>query len=149
MKFLLSLKKLGCFFQAPLLLVIRLYWGYQFAIAGYGKFLDLEKVTSFFTSLGIPFPDINAICVAGVEFGCGLLLLIGLFSRLAAIPLIVVMSVAYLTTEQAALEALFFAFDPSLFFQATPFLFSYASLVVFCFGPGKISCDYLIQKELP
>ena len=149
MKFLLSLKKVGCSLQSPFLLFIRLYWGYQFALAGYGKFLHLDTVTAFFASIGIPFPYINAICASSVELICGSLLFIGLFSRLISIPLLFVMCIAYLITEQPALQALFTSFDPDPFFHAAPFLFLYASSLIFCFGPGKISCDYLIQKEMP
>ncbi len=53
--------------RSPLLLALRLYWGFLFAQTGWGKLQNLERVTGYFTSLGIPFPHANAIFVAGLE----------------------------------------------------------------------------------
>src|SRR5438874_1241787 len=72
----------------------RLTLGVVFIGTGWGKLHGLDKVTDFFTELGIPAPGFNAVLVSSAEFVCGALLLVGLLSRLAAIPLIVVMTVA-------------------------------------------------------
>jgi putative oxidoreductase len=132
--------------QTPLLLIIRLYWGYEFAATGFGKLAALDQITVYFQSLGIPFPYFNALLTGCVELVCGALLVLGLFTRVAAIPLIVVTTVAYLTAESVPLMTLIHQRDPSAFFAATPFLFLYASVILFCFGPGKASCDYFIEK---
>jgi uncharacterized membrane protein YphA (DoxX/SURF4 family) len=50
--------------QSPLLLAIRLYWGWQFAQDGYGKLTHLEKVTQYFTTLNLPMPGQTAFAVA-------------------------------------------------------------------------------------
>ena len=47
-------------FQSPLLLAIRLYWGWQFAQDGWGKLTHLDRVTQFFTSLNLPAPGTTA-----------------------------------------------------------------------------------------
>ena len=47
--------------QSPFLLLIRLYWGLKFAIAGYGKFLNLETTSHFFESLGIPYRSLKSV----------------------------------------------------------------------------------------
>jgi len=47
--------------QSFFLLIIRLYWGWEFFQTGKGKLMDLEKPTQFFQSLGIPFPHAQAI----------------------------------------------------------------------------------------
>jgi putative oxidoreductase len=148
------LNKLGNFLSSYLLLVIRLYWGYQFLITGFGKLTHLDNISNYFQSLGIPFPLFNATLTGCTEMIGGGLLLIGLFSRIAAIPLLGVMTVAYLTAESDSLVILFTHLDPSQFFIRTPFLFAYATLLVFCFGPGKISFDYWItgayrSKKMP
>src|SRR5690348_3069405 len=52
-----------------------------------------------FASIGIPFPEIMGPFVGVVETICGLLIIIGLFTRLAAIPLIIIMIVALLSTK--------------------------------------------------
>ena len=49
--------------QSPLLLVIRLYWGWQFMQDGWGKLTHLDRVTQFFASLSLPAP--GADCSAG------------------------------------------------------------------------------------
>lgn len=132
--------------QDVLLLVIRLTWGFQFVQTGWGKWHDIPKVVGFFTSIGIPLPELNAYVVATTELVGGLCLMLGLFARLAPVPLIVSMVVAYLTTEQEALHALATG-NPDPFFAAAPFLFLLASLLVLVFGPGKISVDHLLAKK--
>jgi len=132
--------------QSALLLIIRLLWGIQFMQTGWGKWHDIPKVTGFFTEIGIPFPMLNAYVVATTELAGGTLLVLGLFSRLASLPLIISMIVAYLTTEQEALKALPGNFDP--FLSAAPFLFLFACLIVLVFGPGYYSLDGVIGKMM-
>lgn len=136
--------------QSVFLLVIRMYWGWQFFQAGFGKFMNFEKVVGFFASLNIPMPAINAVMAAGTEMVGGLLLLAGLGSRLITVPLIFTMAVAYFTAHNAELLGLFS--DPDKFFGAAPFLYLYACVIVLLFGPGKISLDALagrfIKKDL-
>lgn len=67
--------------QSPMLLVVRLYWGFQFAQTGWGKLHNLSKITGFFASLNIPFPGFSAPAVSLLEFVGGILLMFGLFSR--------------------------------------------------------------------
>jgi uncharacterized membrane protein YphA (DoxX/SURF4 family) len=52
-----------------------------------------------FANIGIPWPDVMGPFVGAVEITCGVLILIGLFTRLAAIPLIIVMLVAITSTK--------------------------------------------------
>ena len=78
--------------ESPFLLAARLYWGWQFMQAGWGKLHDIGKVIGFFTELGIPAPVLNAYFVSALEFGGGLLLLLGLGSRLIALPLVIDMA---------------------------------------------------------
>ena len=147
-------RSVGNCLQSPLLLLIRLYWGYQFAITGFGKFLHLSDIAAYFLSLGIPFPHFNAVLVGCIEFFGGILLFLGLFSRVAAIPMFCTLFVALLTAEPNALISLFKSFDPTAFFSSTPFPFMCAVVIVFCFGPGKLSLDSKIggfrnNKEMP
>jgi putative oxidoreductase len=131
--------------QSPLLLAIRLYWGWQFFQTGKGKLMNHEKVTMFFDSLHIPFPSLNAYVAGTTETIGGLLLVIGLGSRLVSLPLIFTLSIAYLTAESDALKSIFS--DPDKFVSAAPFLFLLACLVILAFGPGKISVDWLLGKK--
>ena len=142
-----SLAKLGQFLQAPLLLIIRLYWGWSFAQTGWGKLMNLERTTNFFSSLNLPAPKLNAIAAGSTECVGGVLLALGLFTRFASPALIVVMMVAYLTADREALFAIFS--DGDKFTGAAPFLFLFAALIVFAFGPGKLSLDALVRKKQP
>ena len=54
--------------MSPMLLAVRLYWGFQFAQTGWGKLHHLEKIAGFFASLNISFPGVNAHFVSGLEF---------------------------------------------------------------------------------
>ncbi len=133
------LGRISSFLPDPLLLIMRLYWGWQFFQTGKGKLMNLDKTASFFMELGIPLPKLNALMAGGTECFGGLLLLAGLASRLAAVPLIFTMIVAYLTAEREAVTGLFA--DPDAFVSAAPFLFLLAALIVFTFGPGRFSVD--------
>lgn len=139
------LVKVGRYLQFLVLLVIRLYWGWQFFVDGKGKLTHLDRVTAYFASLNIPAPRLNCILASTTECVCGMLLLLGLLSRFASLALIGVMSVAYLTAEREALNSFFS--DPDKFTGATPFLFLFAALIVFTFGPGKIALDTLVFRD--
>lgn len=134
----------GCL-QAPLLLAMRLYWGYEFFITGLGKFSDHAKTAEFFASLNIPYPELNAFAVAFFETFGGLFLIVGLLSRLVCIPLITILCTAFATAHHAALVNIFN--DPDAFFAQAPYNFLVMTLVVFSFGPGPISIDHFLRKK--
>lgn len=134
------------FLQSPVLLLVRFYWGWQFAQAGWGKLHRLHKVTEYFASLHIPFPSVNAPFVAGLEFIGGLLLIIGLFSRVTGLLLAVDMIVAYLVADQEALHSIFS--DPGKFYNADPYTFLFASLLVLIFGPGRFALDNILRRRM-
>lgn len=137
--------RLGCVAvagQSLLLLALRLIYGGQFLVAGYGKLQHLEKVTAFFTHLGIPAPGFNAALVGTTEAVGGALLVIGLGTRLAAVPLVIAMIVAYLTAHAAdAFNSL------KAFTGQPPYQFLLASLILLAFGPGWASADALIRRR--
>jgi putative oxidoreductase len=134
------------YLQAPLLLAIRLYWGWQFAQTGWGKLHSIAKITGFFTSLNIPFPAANAHFVSGLEFFGGLLLIVGLGSRFIALLLAGNMFVAYWTADHEALLSFFS--DPGKFYVADPFTFLFASILILIFGAGLLSMDTIVEKLL-
>lgn len=139
------LARIGGWLQAPLLLVLRLYWGWSFAQTGWGKLTHLERTTGFFASLGLPAPQLNAIAAGATEAFGGVLLALGLCSRFVSPALIFVMLVAYATADREALLAI--ASDTDKFTGAAPFLFLLASLLVFAFGPGALSLDALLRGK--
>jgi putative oxidoreductase len=139
----LWVKAVSCL-QSPLLLVMRLYWGWQFFQTGKGKLMNLDRTAGFFESLHIPHPHLNAVMAGSTECFGGLCLLLGLGSRVLTVPLIITMIVAYVTAESDALHAIFS--DPDKFVTATPFEFMLTAVIVLVFGPGKFSLDWLIAR---
>jgi putative oxidoreductase len=90
-------------------------------------------------------PKFNAALAGSVESVGGLLLLVGLFSRWASPALIFTMLMAYWTAESEALHSFFT--NPDKFTSAEPFLFLAAALLIFVFGPGKVSIDALRDNK--
>lgn len=132
--------------QSPLLLAVRLYWGWQFAVTGWGKLHHLARITEFFVSLNIPFPAFNAHFCAGLEFFGGILLILGLGTRLVGLLLVANMLVAYWTADRDALVSFFT--DPGKFYAADPYTFLFASLMVLIFGAGFFSLDRLLATRM-
>lgn len=138
--------KAASYLQSPTLLLMRLYWGWEFFGTGRGKLMNHDKVAGYFQTLHIPAPGFNAWLAGGTECFGGLLLLLGLGSRLVSLPLIFVLIIAYVTAESDALKAIFS--DPDKFTGATPFLFLVACVMVLAFGPGVFSLDWILEKKV-
>ena len=133
--------------QSPfLLLFVRLYWGWEFMEDGWGKLHHLPKVAEYFASLNLPAPGQTALFVSIIELVGGILLAVGLFSRLTGLVLTVNMLTAYVTGDREALFSVFTA--PDKFSAAAPYMYLFASLVVLIFGPGKFSLDTLFERLL-
>jgi putative oxidoreductase len=120
--------------------IARLTVGLVFFQSGWGKLHNLEKVTGYFTDLGIPHPAFQARFASTAEFVCGGLLLLGLATRFAVVPLIVVMCVAIRTAQWENVDGL-----GSLVGLLE---FSYIALLVWLGtdGPGPLSLDRLIAR---
>jgi putative oxidoreductase len=122
--------------------VARATVGLIFLSSGWGKVHNLGKVTGFFAELGIPAPGLNAVVVSYSELVCGALLLVGLASRLATIPLLVSMAVALATAKAADIHGL------SDLFGAVEFTYLALLLVIAVNGPGPLSADRLLVRRL-
>jgi len=133
--------------QSPFLLAVRLYWGVQLAQNGWGKLHNLERVTEFFSSLGLPAPGPTAAFVSTIEFLGGLLLALGLFSRFFGLVLTIDMLMAYIMADREALSSIFS--DPGKFYVADPYTFLFAALLILIFGPGKFALDTYLLRRFP
>ena len=131
--------------RSPLLLVLRLMFGWELFQTGKGKLENIDRFIGFLTHLHIPMPVANAYFVASLECVGGLLLLVGLASRLIAIPLTINFIVAYLTADHESVVNFFK--DQDAFTSAAPFLYLLVSLIVLAFGPGIFSLDELIGRR--
>jgi putative oxidoreductase len=122
-------------------LVARITVGWVFLWSGWGKLNDVPAVIDNFVGWGIPFAHFLAPFVSMVEFVGGLLLLLGLFTRLAAVPLIVVMVVAILAAKWSEIDSL----ETLLGFDEAAYLTLFLWLAVA--GPGAISFDRMLQHS--
>jgi putative oxidoreductase len=128
--------------QAVVLLLLRVVIGWQFFLTGKGKLTHLDKTAGFYESLGLPAPGFHAGLVGGVEMIGGLLLLVGLASRVAALPLTITMIVAYLTAHHAdAFKSV------GAFIEQPPFPFLIVCLIVLAVGAGRISLDHFLCRK--
>lgn len=93
-------KKLLSTDEAKTTILIRLMVGAVFLSEGIQKFLFAEKLgAGRFAKIGLPNPDFLGPFVGTFEIICGTLVLAGLLTRLAAIPLLIIMLVAIITTK--------------------------------------------------
>ena len=123
-------------------LVGRLSVGLLFLSTGWGKAHSLDKVTHFFETLHIPMPALNAVVVAYSELICGGLLVLGLLTRLATIPLIVSMVVAILTAKLADIHGVFDLVG------ADEFTYLCVLIMLALIGPGKASLDHVLVRSM-
>ncbi len=119
-------------------LIMRLIVGYTFMLAGWGKLTHLEQVTENFAGWGIPFPNILTPFVSGVECFGGAMLIVGLFTRIPAAMLAVVMVVALGSAKWGDVDSLetLIGFEEATYFGA----FMWIAIA----GPGAASLDRLL-----
>ena len=81
------------------LLLIRLAVGLIFFSQGILKFTDPNMGVARFTRIGFPHPNFTAHFVGCFEIVCGALVLLGLWTRLSSLPLLIIISTAIATTK--------------------------------------------------
>jgi putative oxidoreductase len=128
------------------LLIVRVYFGWEFMRAGSGKLLNVSETAELFAGWDIPLPTLNVYLAGTTETVGGFLLLIGAASRIITIPLIGTMLVAYATAHTEQLHA--FWGNTAYFFKAPPFPYLYTAIVVLLFGPGLFSVDAVVKRYL-
>jgi putative oxidoreductase len=133
-------------FLAPL--ATRVVVGWAFYLTGSGKWAHFDNTVTFFTELGIPFPQANAAFVSTLELVGGVCLILGLFTRLMATGLASTMVVALLTADKARfLESWSTASEVSPT-DISAFVFLLFLLWLALFGPGPLSLDRLLARWL-
>ena len=138
-------EQLAALARSPLLLLIRLYWGWQFAESGWGKLTNLTHVTQYFATLHLPAPGFTAAAIAVLELVGGVLLIAGIASRGIALVLACDMAVAYIVADSEALKSILS--NPAKFYAADPFTFLFASVLIAVLGAGIFSADYLFAGK--
>ncbi|MGH7898886.1 MAG: DoxX family protein [Candidatus Binatia bacterium] len=122
-------------------LLARITVGWVFAVTGWGKLQNLQAITDYFTELGIPYPELQAPFASATELVCGVLILVGLGTRIASIPLIVVMLVAIATAQWQNVDSM----------ASLLGLVEWAYIAIFVWlaiaGPGPLSLDHVIERR--
>ncbi len=127
-------------------LLIRLMVGVVFLSEGFQKFLYPDQLgVGRFIKIGLPFPEFFGYFVPSFEIVCGILILIGLFTRLAAIPLIIIILVAIISTKIPIL--LNEGFWKMAHEARTDWSMLLGSIFLLIVGAGKISIDAFILKN--
>jgi putative oxidoreductase len=126
-------------------ILIRLMVGAVFLSEGIQKFLFPDKLgAGRFQKIGIPNPEFFGPFVGTFEIACGVLILIGLFTRFAAIPLIIIMLVAIATTKATVLAN--DGFWEMLHGSRTDWAMLLGSIFLLIRGGGKWSLDNNIAQ---
>lgn len=126
-------------------LLIRLMVGAVFLSEGIQKFLFADKLgAGRFEKIGLPNPEFLSPFVGSFEITCGFFILIGLLTRLAAIPLIIIMLVAIASTKAQLLADN--GFWSMLHDSRTDWSMLLGSIFLIVKGGGKWSMDKILQK---
>ncbi len=121
-------------------LLVRLFVGYFFFETGLAKVGNLETMAERFTEWGIPAPAFNAALSGFTELVGGGLVVVGLFTRIASIPLVINMVVAILVVKMRSVTGL------NDFVEIDEPLYALSFLWLFFVGPGKVSLDHLLLR---
>ena len=127
-------------------LIIRLMVGAVFLSEGIQKFLFADKLgAGRFAKIGLPNPNFLGPFVGSFEIVCGTLVLLGLLTRLAAIPLLTIMIVAIATTKAQLLTDN--GFWSMLHDSRTDWAMLLGSIFLLIKGGGKWSVDRKIMNR--
>jgi putative oxidoreductase len=125
-------------------ILVRLMVGAVFLSEGIQKFLFPElRGAGRFEKIGLPEPEFLGSFVGSFEILCGALILLGLFTRLAAIPLIIIMLVAIFTTKGEVLQNE--GFWPMMHGSRTDWSMLLGSIFLLIEGGGRWSLDRLMS----
>jgi uncharacterized membrane protein YphA (DoxX/SURF4 family) len=125
----------------------RLIVGLVFLSEGIQKFLFPDLVgAGRFEQIGFTNPEFLAYFVASFEISCGTLMIIGFLTRIAAIPLFIIMMTAIITTKIPILINK--GFWTMAHESRTDFAMILLILFIFIYGAGRLSLDYLIQRRM-
>ena len=118
----------------------RIVVGYVFMLTGWSKLHNLPHMIELFTEWGIPFPHILTPFASGAEFFGGILLILGLFTRIAGGMLAVVMAVAIVSAKWADIDSVetLFGFEEATYFA----IFTWLAIT----GAGSASLDSLTRR---
>ncbi len=133
-------QKIAAYLSELAPLAARLITGEIFMTSGWVKLQNLDVMIENFIGWGIPFPQILTPFVSGAEFVCGILIMLGLFTRISAGILGVIMIVAIKSALWEQVDSL----DTLFGFSETAYLV--LSMWLAIAGAGKISIDRFLES---
>jgi len=141
----MNFKKLVLTDTAATTLLIRLMVGAVFLSEGIQKFLFPDKLGSGrFEKIGLPNPEFLSPFVGSFEIICGSLVLLGLLTRLASTPLIIIMLVAFATTKAEVLAK--DGFWEMMHGSRTDWAMLLGGIFLLIAGGGKWSVDQKLSR---
>ena len=121
-------------------LLLRILVGWVFLTEGIQKFLYPGPLgAGRFAQIGIPYPHLSAPFVGVVEILCGALLILGIRTAMAAVPLLVVISVAIATTKWPMLRHQ--GFWAAMHEARVDLCMFFGLIAILLLGPGSLSLD--------
>ncbi|HLB53320.1 MAG TPA: DoxX family protein [Chlamydiales bacterium] len=144
--FYLFFIRIGSNLQSLFILYMRLTWSYSLAEIGLRKLQGFDHSDTYFASVQANYPLLTSPFIGWVEVLCSFLLAIGLTSRIAAIPLIAIMLSVLSLSHGPDVSDVKFLLEPLLLVKQVPYPFLLTALLVFCFGPGRVSVDALLKR---
>jgi uncharacterized membrane protein YphA (DoxX/SURF4 family) len=128
------------------MIIIRLITGLIFISEGIQKYLVVTFFgPAFFQEIGFSNPMFWVYFTGTFEFLCGTLILLGLLTRLASIPLLIIMIFAFIKTKLPVLATKgFWTFSHE---YDTEFSLTFLLLILLIYGGGKWSLDLKISKH--
>ena len=134
-------KKIENLKSLPLLLM-RLVLAAGFYGPAMMKIKNIDNIIEWFKGMNYPLPALNAYLAAGTETLGFILLFLGLGTRIITIPLMVVMLVAIFTVHLAN------GFEAGSNGYEIPLYYLIMLFTLFVYGPGKISVDHILKKNM-
>ncbi|HSX14271.1 MAG TPA: DoxX family protein [Chlamydiales bacterium] len=141
-----NIVKIGSNLQSTFLLYMRLMWGHKLFLHGIQKITHKETVIQFFGTLDLTYPVATTYIVSFFEVACGLLFVFGFMSRLAALPVMIIMISALSLAHSDAFIEWRFLFEPMRLVQQAPYPFLVTAFLIFIFGPGRVSIDAWFKR---
>jgi putative oxidoreductase len=114
-------------------LFLRLVFGGMFIFHGYPKIVNYDMYVAEFNPIGLG-NDLSLILTIFGEFVCGILIVLGLFTRLAVIPVFITMLVAFFVAHA----------KDDFGVKMLPFVYLFLCVVLFILGSGRYSLDAAI-----
>ena len=124
-------------------LLLRLVFGYFWLETGWAKLHNLDFFVGRFIEWGIPFPQLSATVSGATDLIGGALLMLGLGTRLATVPMLVNMLVALAVVVLPTISGL------DEFVELNEVLYVSVLFWLLLAGPGKASLDHLLARRFP